>query len=166
MSDIFIHQDGRDFRAPDIATLKQWVRERRLRPDGQIFEPTQERWVTIRDHPDLQGCFADPHLDVAGLARNYRQLVLWVGFQLVLSLGLIFNCLAVLIGPAIVATVVALVYYAYRTAETLGSSAAAFWAVAMLVPVVNVITLLVLSSKATAACRANGIEVGFLGPRV
>ena len=40
------------------------------------------------------------------------------------------------------------------------------WAAAILVPLVNVITLVALSLKATKACRANGVEVGLLGPRL
>ena len=93
--------------------------------------------------------------------------VLWVGVQLLISLALlIFDSLALILVPALVATIVALAFYAFRTAEALGSSTAPLWALAMLVPCINIITLLVLSSKATEVCRANGIPVGFLGPRV
>jgi hypothetical protein len=36
----------------------------------------------------------------------------------------------------------------------------------MLVPLLNVVTLLILSAKATRACRAHGVPVGFLGPKI
>lgn len=68
--------------------------------------------------------------------------------------------------PALLVTIVALALYAYRTAEALGSSSALLWAVAMLIPCINVLTLLMLSSNATDVCRANGTPVGILGPRV
>ncbi|HEX5758194.1 MAG TPA: hypothetical protein VF121_03275 [Thermoanaerobaculia bacterium] len=115
-------------------------------------------------------------LDVAGLALAYRQLVLWFGAQLVLSLawlglepvaeGGAGAILAFGVSLGLLATAFALAYYAYRTATALGSKSGVLWAIAMLVPCVNMITLLVLSSKATQACRANGIPVGFFGPKV
>jgi hypothetical protein len=63
-------------------------------------------------------------------------------------------------------TGVPIMFYVYRTAKSLGSTSGAIWAIAMLVPLVNVLTLLALSSKASAVCRANGIEIGLLGPRI
>jgi hypothetical protein len=109
------------------------------------------------------------------LSKAYRNLVLSFGAQLVLSVmnasvglldpvtGLIWS-LMVLAG--MVGTVVALVYFGYRTAEAMASSAPWTWAVAMLVPCANAITLLVLSSRATRMCRQAGIPVGLLGPKL
>ena len=116
-------------------------------------------------------------LDVANLARAYRRLVLWFGVQLLLTIlgPLIFlltrpspllAIVALLRVAGMLATVVALVIYAYKTALTLRSKVPVVWGVAMLVPLVNAITLLVLSAKATKACRAAGIPVGFLGPKL
>jgi hypothetical protein len=115
-------------------------------------------------------------LDPSQLAFSYRRLVLWFGVQLVVALvgpivtlavgestlGLVVLMLRLI---ALLGTVVALAVYAYKTAEALGSSVGALWAVAMLIPCANVVTILVLSSRATAACRAAGIPVGFLGPK-
>jgi hypothetical protein len=106
--------------------------------------------------------------NIQHLAVSYRQLVLWVGLQLVLSLGSLFLGsvpVTVRLLP-LLATAIALAYYAYKTAQALGSLNAWVWAAAMFVPWVSAVTLLILSSKATALCRANGIEVGLLGPRV
>ena len=116
-------------------------------------------------------------INVPLLARSYRRLVLWFGAQLVLNvIALPLNAmsptstaagvLALLALSAMLGTLVALAIYAHRTATALGSSAAVLWAIAMFVPCANVITLLALSSKATHACRANGIPVGFLGPKL
>jgi hypothetical protein len=116
-------------------------------------------------------------IDVPALAHGYRFLVLWFGVQLLVSgasaiiqvapiAGALAVVLSLLISGGMLATFVGLIYYGYRTAIALGSGVAWLWALGMVVPCVNVITLLALSSKATRACRANGIEVGLLGPKV
>jgi hypothetical protein len=116
-------------------------------------------------------------IDVGALAHAYRRLVLWFGVQLLLSISsaaiqaatadaAVGVLLSFLILGGMLATLAALVYYGYRTANALGSGVAWLWGVGMLIPCVNVITLLTLSAKATRACRANNIEVGFLGPKV
>ena len=109
--------------------------------------------------------------DVAKLARAYRSLVMWFGVQLAMTItNSVFGngnrAVAGGAGLVILVTLVALTIYAYRTASALGSSVPVLWAVAMFVPCINVLTLLVLSSKATAACRERGIAVGFLGPKL
>jgi hypothetical protein len=108
-------------------------------------------------------------VNIPRLAASYRQVVLWFGFQLLLGLGspFYFGLLPPeWRGLPMLATLIPLAYYAYATAKAFGSSSAGLWAFAMFVPCANVITLLALSSKATALCRANGVEVGLLGPRV
>lgn len=107
--------------------------------------------------------------NIQRLAWAYRQLVLWFGFQLLLGFGsqFYFDHLPIAWrGLPMLATLLVLAYYAYATAKALGLSSAGLWAFAMFLPCINLITLFALSSKATALCRANGIEVGLLGPRV
>lgn len=108
--------------------------------------------------------------DAAKLARAYRSLVMWFGVQLVVTVGNPAlgdsGLVRGIAGLVTVATLVALTLYSYRTAAALGASVPVLWAIAMFVPCVNIITLLVLSSKATAACRERGIAVGFLGPKI
>lgn len=117
-------------------------------------------------------------VDIQALAVSYRRLVLWVGVQLLLMFapavfGLVvseetplfqFVSLAFLL--IAFASIFALAIYGYRTARGLGSNLGFFWALAMLLPCVNVLVLLALSSRATQACRAEGIEVGLLGPKI
>lgn len=118
---------------------------------------------------------ASSNEEVRRLTRAYRSLVRWFGVQLLVGLGLGF--VAGLVGPgldpsvrgvqglATLATVVPLAIYAHRTASALGSRVSVLWGAAMVVPLINMITLLILSSRATRACRAAGVPVGFLGPK-
>lgn len=116
-------------------------------------------------------------IDVSALALSYRRLVLWFGAQLVIYMvgrtaagmvgeTLVGAILALLYLIGTFAAVGALAYYAYRTEAALGSRVSVLWALAMLVPLANAITLVFLSSKATTPCRAQGIPVGLLGPKL
>jgi hypothetical protein len=106
-------------------------------------------------------------LDVSELATAYRRLVLWFGGQLIVFLGLVLGAESMrLVGSvALGAMGVVLAYYAYRTAKALGSGVAWLWALAMFVSVINMVTILTLSVKATRACRAHGVPVGLFGPK-
>jgi len=167
-----ISQDGQQFQCPNVATLQHWADEGRVKPESYVFHPLLQRWIVAREVSELQPTYARTD-NIAKLARNYRQLVLLVGGQLVIYVAFQFAnsalrspLLTLLFLVLILISVVALAVYAYRTAEALGSRFAPLWAVAMLVPCVNVITLFILSSKATAMCKARGIPVGFLGPQI
>lgn len=161
-SDFFVRLGDREYRAPDIATLREWASEGRIPPESYVFHPLLQRWLHAREVAELASAYS--HVpSVSALANNYRQLVLWVGAQILLSIGmLVFPLLAFFV----FVTVFAIALYAYRTAESLGSSSAVLWAAAMLIPFVNILTLLALSSRASAVCAANGIPVGLLGPRL
>jgi hypothetical protein len=109
------------------------------------------------------------------LAEAYRILVLCFGGQLVLTVlniggnlirsGPVREMLGALVALGLLGSSAALAYFAYRTAEAMGSRAPWLWAVGIFVPCLNVVTLLALSSKATQMCRNAGIPVGFLGPK-
>jgi hypothetical protein len=100
-------------------------------------------------------------------AAPYRNLVLSFGLQLLLWFAsTAAPKLAPIIGLGFIATLVMLAVFAFQTTRGMGSKIPALWAVLMLVPCFNSITLLVLSSKATAACREAGIPVGLLGPKL
>jgi hypothetical protein len=118
--------------------------------------------------------------NISRLAFNYRRLVLWFGVQLILSLasGALqaryrqveppssVLLASTVISVGVVGTIVALALYAYRTAEAMGSRVAILWAAALVVPCINALSLLALSSRATAVCRACGVPVGLFGPKV
>jgi uncharacterized membrane protein len=136
----------------------------------------------------------EPSLNLPALTVAYRRLVLWYGAQLVISIdaSLLPKSLSMsrlwapltvssnvtlptgspaalvlffILSVGSLASIVGLIMYAYRTAQALGLSSPASWAFAMLVPALNFITLLVLSSKAGKVCRDHGIPVGLLGPK-
>lgn len=101
--------------------------------------------------------------DVARIAADYRQLVLWVFVELLFSFAIQFVPLFVVF---LVFAGGGIMFYAYRLAKALGSSVPLLWPIGMLIPIINILGLLTLSSKASHVCRENGIEVGLLGPQV
>jgi hypothetical protein len=109
------------------------------------------------------------------LALAYRTLVRLYGVALVLALvrltvrstpGMTAHVIMVLVSVIALCTGAALIVFGYRTAEALDSGSPLLWAMAMVVPFLNVAVLLVLSRRSTRMCRAVGIPVGFLGPRL
>lgn len=109
------------------------------------------------------------------IARLYRRLVILVGIQL--ASGLIVQALAIARFPGavlvalvadvlVLGTLVALPVTAYQLTAQMkeGTRSPILWAVLMLLPCVNIISLLILSSRAQAWCRRYGIKVGFFGP--
>lgn len=104
-----------------------------------------------------------PLRDVPAIVANYRQLVLSVFLYVLLSVTVKF---VPLFFPFLLTVAAACVmFYAYRMAKALGSRAPWLWPIGMLLPFLNILGLLDLSSRASAVCRENGIEVGLLGPR-
>jgi hypothetical protein len=103
------------------------------------------------------------------IARLYRRLVLLVGLQILLSmlrvpLALASPAVAALVILALLASTIAIVVTAYQLADQMGTGSPVLWALAMFLPCVNIISLLVLSSKAQTWCRQYDIKVGLLGP--
>jgi hypothetical protein len=108
------------------------------------------------------------------IASLYRRLICLVGVQLIVGTAVNFidqqnpSRTEAAIGLAgILFAVVAMgfaVVAAYRLMQHLGAGAPLSWALGMFVPVVNIVVLLMISTKAQEWCRARGIEVGFLGP--
>ena len=80
------------------------------------------------------------------------------------SLGFLFvmAILAVLL-LFVVVILIAAPYYTYRVAKELGSRVPLLWAPLMLIPLINLVVLLVLSSRATKVLRAHGYKVGLMG---
>ncbi|HET9227287.1 MAG TPA: DUF4339 domain-containing protein [Thermoanaerobaculia bacterium] len=119
------------------------------------------------------GGWSAPLEDAEAIAKHYRRLVLLVGAQLLLSgyfqgqgpeMSQGEAVLALILLPVLLGVTVYLVSTAYRLARYLDAGVPVLWAVAMFIPCLNIIMLLVLSSKAQAWCRQYGIKVGFFGP--
>ena len=114
-----------------------------------------------------------PFAEAEAIAQLYRRLVLLVGLQILLSLfqlpgkispPLGSGTLALAVSFALIGLLVAIVVTAYKLTRHLGESLPILWAIAMFIPCLNLIGLLVISSKAQAWCRRYGIKVGFFGP--
>ena len=114
-----------------------------------------------------------PLEEVEGVARFYRRLVLLVGLQLLLS----FAPIALEVVPEaqkpqaglallgiLIVMLVAIAVTAYQLTLLMDEGSPFLWAIAMFLPCLNILMLLVLSSKAQDWCRRYGIKVGFLGP--
>jgi hypothetical protein len=69
-----------------------------------------------------------------------------------------------LVAPVLLVLLVVIAVTAYKLTRHLGEGLPVLWAIAMFLPCINIIGLLVLSSKAQAWCRQYGIKVGFFGP--
>jgi hypothetical protein len=108
------------------------------------------------------------------VASLYRRLVLLIGVQLIIGIGVKLidqehpsdlEAIIGLIGFLCALVVVGLIVVtAYRLMKELGSGAPILWALAMFIPLLNILFLLAISSKAQAWCKERGIAVGFLGP--
>jgi hypothetical protein len=114
-----------------------------------------------------------PVEEVEGVARLYRRLVLLVGLQLLLSfvqipMAAVPEAQKAQVGVAVLAillvVLVAIAVTAYRLTLLMVEGSPVFWAIAMFLPCLNILMLLVLSSKAQDWCRRYGVKVGFLGP--
>ena len=166
-TDLLIRQGGHEYRAASLDVLREWVREGRILPESTVFDAQTERWMYVRTLPGIAVPSPAAPLRVVEVAKNYRHLVAWLGIQILFSIWYaLADSLAILVGPMLLVTVFALAYYAYETARALGSTSALLWAAAMLIPCVNLLTLLMLSSRANEVCRANGIRVGLFGPEL
>lgn len=147
-----------------------------------VWREGMAEWGTAGHVPEIsqrlppappEGSWPAPLDDAEAIAKHYRRLVLLVGAQLVLSVffrgqGPAMSqgeaVLALILLPVLIGVTVYLVATAYRLARYLGAGVPVLWAVAMFIPCLNIIMLLVLSSKAQAWCRQYGIKVGFFGP--
>jgi hypothetical protein len=165
---LVIRQGGQEYRAADQETLRTWVREGRILRDSTYFDESSNRWLYVRTLADFaSGTPSNIPLKIVDVARNYRNLVVWVGIQVLFSVWFaLADSLALLVAPILFVSIVALAYYAHETAKALGSPSALLWGAAMLIPCVNLFTLFALNSRASEVCRANGIRVGFLGPEL
>ena len=104
---------------------------------------------------------------IDAVAGSYRMLVLLVGAQLVV--GLVLQLMAdpvigLLLLLVLLVIAVMMAVSAYRVMDGLGSAIPVLWAVAIFIPLLNLLVLAAISSRAQSWCKSYGIKVGFLGP--
>ncbi|HEY0512973.1 MAG TPA: DUF4339 domain-containing protein [Thermoanaerobaculia bacterium] len=133
----------------------------RLPPSRRSFQPASAASMSV------------PFEDAEAIARLYRRLVLLVGLQIVLGFFQLpgqmshfagSSALALVSSLALIVLFVGTAVTTYKLTAHLGESLPILWAVAMFIPCLNIIVLLVISSKAQGWCRRYGIKVGFFGP--
>ncbi len=110
---------------------------------------------------------ADRVLELSPLTKNFRVVAALVFGQMVaidVSWAWRGSSFQFLTGLALLATLVALPVFLYRTVRALGSGAAWLWALVAFVPVMNLVALWGLNSLVTAECRRRGIPMGRWGP--
>ena len=179
----WFYMEGTERRGPmDFETL---VNALRMAPAPHLVAVWREgmgEWRAAGSVPEISqrlppappvqgiGPWPAPLDDAEAIAKLYRRLVLLVGAQLLVGFfyqmqpGPEASILAVILSLVVLGLSVALVVTSYRLARYLGAGAPVLWGVAMFIPCVNILVLLVLSSKAQAWCQRYGIKVGFLGP--
>jgi hypothetical protein len=121
--------------------------------------------------------YATPKAEVSDLADHGDKLLLdriASGQRLMIYAVLVSMAgmaLRTAMGPpaaviSLAATVVAIVAAA-RLSSALGSGIAmrVFYCLAMIIPIINLVVMLILSSRSTRALRAGGYKVGLLGAR-
>lgn len=149
--------------------LANWERAGALPELGSKLPPQ------IQPHPDAPLPVSPDEEEEFDVALRYRRLVLLVGVQLLSQLPRLFvedppsdlQMILVLVGmvSGFIASLVAAVT-AYQLSRDLNSGMPILWAIGMFVPLINILLLLVISSRAQNWCKERGIPVGFLGPRI
>ena len=152
--------------------LANWERAGAL-PELSSKLPPQVQFNTAR--PDSRSPATPDEEEEFDVALRYRRLVLLVGVQLVSQLPRLFvedppsdlQMIVVLVGmvSGFVASIVAAVT-AYQLSRDLNSGMPILWAIGMFVPLINILLLLAISSRAQNWCKERGIPVGFLGPKI
>jgi hypothetical protein len=107
--------------------------------------------------------------EAEAITKLYRRLILLVGGEFLLNfivLALLDKSVSAgMLGFLVMLAVsVFIAITAYKLSERLRTGSPLFWALALFLPWLNVLSLLVLSSNATSWCRSHGIKVGLLGP--
>jgi len=83
-----------------------------------------------------------------------QQLLLWSILAGFVSLALVF---------LLIVTIPFQVWAAYNLSKKLKMQLAWLWTILTIIPLIGLIVLLIINSKATSALRAAGVRVGLLG---
>ena len=105
------------------------------------------------------------------VATAYKRVILFVAIEWVC--GGVANsqtngggggAVTALLSLVALAAACALAVFGYRLATSLQLSVPVLWAFGVVLPLLNLIVLLMLSSRAQAECRKHGVKVGLVGP--
>ncbi len=189
MDAIWFYQDGNERRGP--VNVEQLLAALTTAPDPRrilVWHAGLTGWMAAGDLPELSQQLPPalpaypvpqapyrlvPVAEAEGIAKLYRRLVLLVGLQILLSfvqipMSQVPEAQKALVGMVTLAVLlvvlVAIAVTAYQLTLLLDSGSPVLWAIAMFLPCINILVLLVLSSKAQDWCRRYGIKVGFFGP--
>lgn len=94
--------------------------------------------------------------DIVEVAK-YQRNILWM---------FLIALLAMFIPFATIVTGIIQIYFIYKLATALRSSAAWIYIILTFIPLVGLIALLVINNKATKKLQQNGIRVGLMGARM
>ena len=126
------------------------------------------------DHDDRSPVSPDEEEEF-DVALRYRRLVLLVGVQLLSQIPRFFvedppsdlQMILVLVGmfSGFIASIAAAVT-GYELSRDLNLGMSILWAIGLFVPLINILMLLAISSRAQNWCKERGIAVGFFGPKI
>lgn len=92
-----VRRGSEEFACGDVAVLKQWASEGRVRREDYVFNPVLNQWLYARDAAELQPCFSPSEstqqasrLNRLGLAFGISGLVLCLLPPLMPLGGLLF----------------------------------------------------------------------------
>ncbi len=85
MPEYRVLKDGVKYKAPDIQTLKRWVREGRIKPHNQVYHPVLQKWLYIKDMAELEEDLKKTSTSKKSFARYFTlatTFLILVGFVL------------------------------------------------------------------------------------
>lgn len=173
---MWFYLDGEQRRGP--VTVEELVNALVASPSPRnvrIWREGMPDWQDAGSVPEIDKKLRDsvPIEDAEQIAKFYRFLVLLVGLQLLIGIfqlsgkitpALETGTFALVIFFAFIFLLAATAFTAYHLTHLLGESWPILWGMAMLVPCLNIIGLLMISTRAQVWCKRYGIEVGFFGP--
>lgn len=93
--------------------------------------------------------------EILEVAKRQKQIL----FMILISLVAIF------IPYATIVTGIIQIYFIFKFAKAVRSSAAWLYIILAFIPLIGLIALLIINSKATKVLQANGIKVGLMGAK-
>jgi hypothetical protein len=178
---MWFYQDGQQQRGP--VSQEELVRALLAGQDPRrilVWREGMASWQEAGSVPEIRDGLPPSVSSTVPIADNaetiaklYRRLVFLVGLQILLGFFQLpaqanssraASPLGCVVGLVALAVLGATAVTAYKLAGHLEAGAPLAWAIAMFLPCINILVLLVLSSKAQSWCQRYGIKVGLLGP--